>query len=313
MTQKSPQPSAFADDVTSVYESLLQDIRARDDGLGSTAPDGISVPAVAENLRLPLELWVYGKKPTRTVPALVAYDDRVEVVETQHLKLLVGLDVLVTMLDEFIDTANASTQDRLQVAVNVAFASLLSFVNVPNVNAEAITETITEYLVETARIPSVERAVHRELVQTDSIDDAVALMQFAYAYRARDITAFGQVPGVLYDIDEDTVDRTVRDLVTYRAHSLVFDDIRDVRQDVHNGVQTPVVWLLWTHDDVSIVRDVLAELFAQFEYADTPYRYTLRELEHEPDDVESALEAGKNALSEESACLESTSVSEDRK
>jgi len=275
------------EEVRAVYRSLVRDVEARDGGVGPASP--VTVAPIADHLSLPLDLWNDDRKPTRTVPTLAAYDHYVELDDGEDLRrILVGLDVLVTMLDEFIDSAQADSDDRLRLAVNVAFASLLSFGSIPD-DADGTTELLLDYLVEAARIPSVEHGVQRELDAISAPDRAMELLRFAYAYRARDISVFGRLPALHYDVDERTADRIVSDLETCRAHYLLFDDVRDVRQDARNGIETPVLWLLRTRDDVDDVMDRLVEIYRTFEYAETPYRSTLRELEREPENLREEL------------------------
>ncbi|MDF9746924.1 hypothetical protein [Natrinema salsiterrestre] len=290
MNDEPRHSSVIADEVAAVYDSLARTVDTVDGGIEQPSIDGLdlAVPPVAGQLQLPLDLWDSGRKPTRTVPALVAYDRRLEPDDADELRrLLVGLDVLVTMLDEFVDRSDGHS--RLQLTVNVAFGSFLSFANLPD-DEPAATDAVLQYLVETARIPTVERAVQRELETIDTWERAREAIRFVYAYRARDISVFGRLPALVADIDDRTAERIVSDLETYRAHYLLFDDIRDVLEDVRNGTETPIVWLLRTHDDPDEIVDSFLEIVREFEYAETPYRAQLRELEREPDDVRAELE-----------------------
>ncbi|WP_226479561.1 hypothetical protein [Natrinema amylolyticum] len=292
--------SAIADEVRAVYYSLIRDVDAHDDGIGREPPADFGVDPVADQLYLPLDLWNSDRKPSRTVPALVAYDPYLDRKDRHELqRIMVGLDVLVTMLDEFIDSAQSHSEYRLQLAVNIAFASLLSFESIPDDAAE-IHEAVVSYLVETARIPTIERTVQRELDEITSPERAMELMRFSYASRARDISVFGQLPAYRSDVDDGTASRIVSDLETYRAHYLLFDDIRDVRQDARNGIETPVLWLIKTSDDLDEIVDELAEIFQAFEYAETPYRAALRELEREPENLRDELAAAMDSLTTES-------------
>lgn len=306
MNDEPRHSSVIADEVAAVYESLARAVDTVDDGLDQPSVDDfdLAVPPVAGQLQLPLDLWDSSRKPTRTVPALVAYDRPLEPDGADDLRrLLVGLDVLVTMLDEFVDADRSESSYRHQVAVNVAFASFLSFTSLPD-DEGAATDTVLRYLVETARIPTVERAAQRELETIDTWERARELIRFVYAYRARDISVFGRLPALVADVDDRTAERIVSDLETYRAHYLLFDDIRDVREDVRNGIETPVVWLLQTYDDLDEITDSFVEIFQEFEYAETPYRAHLRELEREPDDVRDELEVAMNELDAISGSLE---------
>lgn len=299
MNHEQRQAPEIADEVIDVYISLLQDIDARDAGLGRNVPEGVASEPVADHLQLPLRLWHSGRKPTRTVPALVAYDEHLDVNDARDLmRVMVGLDVLVTMLDEFIDSSDADSSQRLQLSINVAFASLLSFTSIPDDAPDEVDEAVRQYLVEAARIPMVERSVQRELESTTDPDRAMGLLAYSYAYRARDISVFGRLPALWADFDEHTADRIVSDLETFRAHSLLFDDLRDVHQDRSNGIRTPVLWLLDTHDDPAAVVDSIAEIFQSFEYSDSPYCESLQALERVPENLDEAIATAMNSLEE---------------
>ncbi len=279
----------LADEMSDIYRSLAGGIRAREAGTTPSFPDGIDVPSIAGDLDEPLRLWRTNRKPTRTVPALVAQrhylDDDIQMLE----QLLVGLDVLVTMLDQFIDTSELNKSDKHGLAVNIAFASLLSFASIPAANRTAVVDELLDYLVQSAQIPAVERAVQAELEVTSQPERVMELIQFSYAYRSRDISTFGRLPAVITDLDRRTADRITHDLQTYRAHFLLFDDIRDVREDMKSGDRTPVTWLLRTHDDIDEVLDRLATAFQRFEYTDAPYTDDLTELERRPKDLRAEL------------------------
>lgn len=294
--------SEAMDEVREVYRSLERRVRSREEVVSESPPDGVEtgLESVAESLSLPVELWTSGAKPTRTVPALVAYERHLDG-ETfdSVLDVLVGLDVLVTMLDEFIDTADAGARHRTDLAINTAFASLLSFTSVPAGDQERVVGTITDFLVRTARIPATERAVQKRLASVDDPDRAMELMRFSYATRSRDISAFGRIPAIVHDVDARAASRIVDDLETYRAHYLLFDDIRDVREDRRNGTETPATWVLATSETPEEALGRLGEIFAAFEYSQTPYRATLRDLEQEPAELLETVRDAMDALEDE--------------
>jgi len=299
MTQHPRATGTKADRPSGVYEALVQTVRARDDGLNRTSPPELDSESVADYLHLPLELWARGAKPSRTVPALVAYDRSLDQNRDGTLeRILVGLDVLVTMLDEFVDSDPHRIDDRyrLRLAVNTAFASLLSFGSVPATAKGRVLSELLHYLIETARIPSVERTVQGVLDTRSTPGELLDILEFAYAYRARDISAFGKLPPILHDIDDGTAERVQRDLMTYRAHYLVFDDLRDVSQDRADGIENPVMWLLRACDRPEEVVDQLAAVYAAFEYSDNTYCSTLRELEQRPTDLRQAVASAMEEL-----------------
>jgi len=294
MTLERRQPLAFAQEVTTVYHSLVRSVRAREQCHHPTHPYS-DRQTVTERLWLPLTLWEADRKPTRTVPALIAYDAHLDTDERRRVEpLLVGLDVFVTMLDEFIDTPNADSESRLELATNVAFASLLSFTNVPEEAESKVVDCLFDYLVDAARIPATEQSVQRALRTAKNKDRAREVRQDSYAHRATDISVFGRLPALVAEVDDSVAASIVHDLETYRAHYLMFDDLRDVAEDRVNGTETPVSWLLQTHSDPEVIFDKLAETYAAFEYTERSYTQTLRRLEREPADVRTDIMSAVN-------------------
>jgi len=302
MTQPAPQRSVNAETVTDIYETLIRAVAVRDEGLDhSPLPESLA-GTVATEMYLPLWLWEQGEKPTRTEPVLRLYTGHIEESERTELRcLLVGLDVFIAMLDEFIDSDCSSGQYRLSLAINIAFGSLLSFGSIPREHRSDVVELLLAYFVEIARIPMVETATTDALEATESTAEQNELIRFAYGYRARDISVFGRLPSLLCDIDDSTVEDIVHDLQMYRARYLLFDDLRDVCEDSRNNIQTPGLWLLAEHDDSEALRDRLAEIYESFEYADNTHRQALLELECVPSNAHSEIDAAKAALAGQSA------------
>lgn len=302
-----PAPKVMRE-VHEVYDSLAETVETRE--LELTAPPLQSqndTGGVSESLHLPMDLWNQREKPPRTVPALVAYDQYISREQNDDLiKICVGLDVLITMLDQFIDTRELGWEQRIDIAANIAFASLLSFSTVPSTKRAEAVEMITRFLVKAARIPQTERAVQRKLRTVASPEAAIPLLRRSYAHRARDISVFGSLPALFYNVDERTAACIERDLETYRVHYLLFDDIRDIREDIRNGTETPVTWLLSECETPESVMSLLVEVYQEFEYSESPYRTALRELEREPDDLQTLVSDAMNTLNTELATARTT-------
>ncbi|WP_363466858.1 hypothetical protein [Halogeometricum borinquense] len=280
-----PMTSDLTQEAYDVYLDLAQEVTAHENDVVETVPDFFDIGSVHECLQFPLNLWESGRKPMRTVPALVAYEPLLDGDEADTVaQILVGLDVFVMMLDEFIDTARTDRRFRTQLAVNVAFSSLLSFATIPESAKETVVDALTAYLVEASRIPAVEREVARALANTTSSEQAMDLIRFAYGFRARDIAVFGALPALVSDVDREVADRIESDLQTYRAHCLLYDDIRDIEEDRRNGIETPVMWLLDRHRDPEVVAARIASVYRSFEYSDADYTDVLREMEPTSDD-----------------------------
>jgi len=281
-THDDPAAPALTREVQEIYADFAREVGAHESDLSGTVPASFDVGSVRECLQLPLTLWESGRKPPRTVPALLAYERLLTSEETDAVaRVLVGLDAFVTMMDEFIDTAGSDRGHRTRLAVNVAFSGLLSFSSIPATTRETVVDALVAYLLEASRIPAVEREVGEALADAPSDERAMELVRFSYGFRARDIAVFGTLPGLVHDVDPGTVERIASDLRTYRARWLLYDDIRDVGQDRENGIETPVTWLLDRHSDPEVVATRIEAVSRAFEYSNADYTDTLRDMERE--------------------------------
>lgn len=287
----APQPGRRVDDVVEdvydTYRAVATDVETYRDQVAAELPPPLDVDDDQNRLRFPLQCWEEGWKKSRVVPALLAYDSDLDRAELETvLRILTGLDVLIMVSDELIDTSGDDWNRRTTLVINAAVSSLLAFGSIPDDAAAELGDVITRYMSEASYIPLVEREVQRELAGVDDVEEAMELIRFSYSFRARDISAFATVPGVVSDADRETMDTASRSLHTYRVHHLLFDDVRDVERDLRDGIETPVMWLLETLDDPDAVADRIDDLYRAFDYpADTECRHQLRSLEDRPDDL----------------------------
>ena len=278
-------------DVRRLYRTVREDVRDTE-GAGPTPPVDIDTATPTASLGLPLELWESGAKPSRAAAGLLVTDPHLSQSERRLVEpILVGLDVLIAMLDESIDTRAGSDHGRLDLAVNIAFGSLLSFSTIPDRLTEPVVDQLQRYFVTVAKIPVVEHRVQKRLATVESPAAGMDLVRSCYAYRAWDISAFGQIPALVAGLGDDTAGRLVSDLRAYRARYLLFDDVRDVQEDVEHGTETPVVWLLRTCDSPAAVERRLFEIYRTFTYVDTDRGALLGGLEREPPTLSEDLEA----------------------
>lgn len=286
-------------EVEAIYRSVVDGTRRVEVRLDSDLPVGVDIPSVAADLTLPLDAWRDEWKRARSIPALVAVDALVDRPRGDSVaRTLVGLDVLVSMLDEFIDTASSDAHRRGVLATNTAFGSFLSFSNVP----ESCHGLVWEFLVECAQIPAIERSIGNRL-ETVEGELPTELLVTSYRVRSRDIAGFGRIPATAYEINPDSARTLVADLRTYRAHELIFDDIRDARSDIADGIETPVTWLLRTLDSPTAVAEILAYIYSRFRFIDRGNRDRLRRLERPPTDVCATIADAMDAVDESDSAV----------
>lgn len=291
MTDLDGQPvSALEKRVSETYRDLAGEVASHESNIDTVVPDAFDIGSVHEGLELPLTLWENDQKPTRTVPALLAYERLLDRNELDTVaRILVGLDVLVMMLDEFIDTAHTDKRRQTRLGVNLAFSSLLSFSSIPASDRDVVVDAFRAYLAEASRIPLIEQQSKRVLDEASTREQQIELIRFIYEFRARDIAVFGVLPALISDVDGERGDRIASDLQTYRAHCLLYDDIMDIEQDRRNGIVTPVRWLLDRYSDPEEVATRIEDIYRSFEYSDGDYTDHLRDIEPGYDALADAL------------------------
>lgn len=292
MADRVPRTTSEAEE--SVYTTivdLVDDLAEREAVVDADIPEGYETAGVDDHLRRPLEQWETGEKPIRTVPAIHVWEAiREERLPEQVERLLTGLDVVVTAMDDVVDTPSPSKRERITLTAVIAFSGLLSFSNIPERVCGAVTDELTQYLLEIAQIPAVERETIRRLNAAKTVADEIETARFCYAYRARDIDAFATVPALVFDVDPGPV---LEDLRTFRARELLYEDVVDVERDLEDRNDSPYLRLARKHGDVDAVRrrfEALLEAFSYSEQAAGDYRERLLDLEDPPEDLKARFE-----------------------
>ncbi|SFR66714.1 hypothetical protein [Halogeometricum limi] len=277
-------------DLADVYAALGDDTLRCAATSEQTLPSWVDADPFCGRLNLPLDSWRAESALRRAIPALVAVEAELTADERSTVaRVLVGLDVLMTMFDAFIDTRDAERDYRLALAVNVAYASQFAFLSVPDVDRETVRTAVADYFLTSARIPLVERYARPSLRAVGTEREAMDVLGTVYDYRAADIDVFAAIPALLGGLDDETAARIRADLRTHRAHYLVYDDVRDVEQDRRDGIETPIRWLLRTYPDTADVVELVDELLARYEYSGAGYCAELETLERRPADLPAAL------------------------
>lgn len=280
---------------TEAYETFVRDVDERERAIGRELPLDAPTAAVADRLTTPLQQWEAGVKPNRVVPAVAAIESEGYTITTDLLRLLVGLDVAVTALDDLVDEGALERTDRFHLAVVATFGTLLSSTGSSLCEGAAVTDALVEYYLSMAQTPSVERTVADELAAATTSQRELACAIRAYAYRAEDVASFVTIPARVLDIDDSTAARLLSDLRTFRVRQLLYDDLRDVETDLANGIRTPIVDLLRTATDAAAVLERIEAIADAFPYSEAGadrYRDGLVALERRPDDLEELVSDG---------------------
>lgn len=276
------------DRTTAAYEAFVCDLDERERAVGRELPLGAATAGVADRLETPLEQWETGNKPNRVVPAVVAIEAEGDTVSPALLRLLVGLDVAITALDDLVDEGDLERTERFQLAVVATFGTLLSSAGESPCEGTAVSDALVDYYLSMAQTPAVERTVADELAAATTSRRELACSIRAYAYRAEDVAAFVTIPARVLEIEDETTARLLSDLRTFRARQLLYDDLRDVETDLADGIETPIVYLLRTSTDEAAVLERLEAIVGAFPYSATGagrYGAALTALERRPDDL----------------------------
>jgi hypothetical protein len=293
--------------IRTIYRRVAGEIEDHETSLAPEIPLGQPY-GLAEEIRHLISRWESGEKSLRAVPVLNAYALAFEepIYEVTG-RVLVGFDALINVLDDIIDTSDLSVEEKVTLTSNVAFAITELFSAVPPTALRDVAARLQPYFAMLFQIPAVERRLLDSFrAETDPAERQAIATQI-YRYRARAMEAFAELPALVQSkvtgeqLAPDSIQQVQRDLLTYRARSLLFKDIRDIERDAITDDPTPVLAHLQSTQNPGDTADFIAEVEAEFEYSErseTTYRDVLRELEFRPPRLEAALadNAGKIGL-----------------
>jgi hypothetical protein len=152
-----------AEEVHAIYLELADEVLAHEESLKEDLPIDATA-GVATYLGEVVDSWDDARKSLRTVPAANVYAREMgEPVGSSVLRVLVGLDAEVNVLDDVIDTTDLSTQRRVALTANAAFSSLSIAEHAPPAHRQAITATLREYFTALFQIPLVEARLFEEM------------------------------------------------------------------------------------------------------------------------------------------------------
>lgn len=288
-------------EVRRIYSDLADEVSRREDRLGEELPVDTTAD-IPSKLRDAVTNWQTGRKSLRTVPACNAFARQcTEPVPEAIKELLTGLDAIINVLDDIIDTRNLSTQAKVALTLNAAFSSVLMVENCPAEARVDINDILLDYFTAVFQIPLVERELFDDIRNASSPRLQQNAAESFYAYRSRDIDAFARIPATMMDVDPAAQERILEDLRTYRGRRLLFKDITDVERDIADGDTTPVIYFLQTYDRTEDVVEAIEDLHARFTYSDRGWRNygtILEDLEDPPEDLHSVIRRTQDAIFE---------------
>lgn len=279
--------------IQAIYLEIANEISANEESLRDSLPIDATA-GISTYLSEVVNRWNDGRKSLRTTPAANVYDRELHApLDPSIIRVLVGVDAEVNVLDDIIDTKDLPTERRVALTANAAFASLLIADSAPPAHREAITTALREYFTALFQIPLVEARLLETMRDAATRTARLEASREIYAYRARDIDAFARIPALVAGLDEQIEQRLLSDLRVYRAHRLLFKDIHDVSRDLADADMTPVVALLTTHSSIEPIMSEVEQIYDHFEYSTTGktrYGDVLDELEDPPDDLAALLQ-----------------------
>lgn len=284
-----------------IYLELAEEVLEREDVLEDVLPLSSSAD-IASDLSGVVERWSDARKSLRTYPTANVFSREIaDSLDQSILKLLVGLDAQVNVLDDIIDTAALGTQRRVALTANAAFSSSLILEHAPPPHRQEIASVLREYFTSLFQIPLVEERLFETIRDTDEANTRRDAGVDIYTYRARDIDAFANILAIATDVGEQSKQRLLSDLRVYRARRLLYKDISDVPRDVADTDMTPIIALLESDASIERIETEIEQMYQQFGYTTTGHeRYgdILETLESEPDDVTDLLRERRGLVRE---------------
>lgn len=120
------------EEIADIYDTLVADISNREVKLRESLPVDTTADIPAHLHRI-VDDWTAGRKSLRTVPTLNAYAREVgDPPEKSVVRTLAGLDALVNVLDDVVDSRALPTAARIRLTVNAAFSSVLIAESIPD-------------------------------------------------------------------------------------------------------------------------------------------------------------------------------------
>lgn len=298
MAQEEGEVPITKDELTAVLADLAEDVGERERRLTASLPTE-AVAGVGDCFEEVRRDWVEGNRSMRTFPVLNAYH-RLGIPVSEELRtLLVALDVKVVTLDDIIDTRDLDHEQKVAASVRAAFSTLLEFETFPTEVVREFIDVQYEYWVALSQIPHVELQAMEAIEATEDADERVEVAREVYAYRARDVDAFVRLPGLVADVDDDLLADLLRDLRSFRARYMLFEDFRHIHRDLTEGHYNPAIVLINAVDDPVEATATVEDVHAGFEYSETArdrYADTLRDLEQRPDDLERLVRVTQRVL-----------------
>ncbi|MFC4359143.1 hypothetical protein ACFO0N_14445 [Halobium salinum] len=300
MTNVPVQPH----EIRRIHDALADEVSARERRLGEDLPLDATA-GLGDLLHDVVDNWESGRKSLRTVPVCNVFARELDrPVSEETKRLATGLDAIINVYDDIIDTRELTTEAKIAYTVNAAFSGVAMVESCPPGAREAVNEVLLDYFTAVFQIPLVERTLFERMEAMTSRHLQLNAAATLYRYRARDIDAFAELPAAVMDVDADVADRLRADLRAYRARRLLFKDIGDVERDLDDGDTTPVVYFLQTCETTEAVVDAVEELYARFTYSDVGrdrYGDVLTELEDAPADLDALIRETRDAVAERAA------------
>lgn len=290
MSQQRNENKFEIDDITQIYASLVSDVESRENDLADDIP--IDSPQGIDRFLSTVEdSWVNGSRTLRSLPTLNVYGRYLKSPISDGVKkILVGLDAEVNAIDDLIDTRSLRREQKICFTTITAFSNIFIMEGLPNERTDEIINIKYDYFTELAQIPLIEQQLLARLRNADSREEQLSAIEEVYAYRARDIKAFAKIPARVQELDGETTSTFVSDLQTYRAHYLLYEDVRHIKRDLREGHESPVLCLLDLYDDPEQIISIMGEIYDSFEYNErSEYTDLLVELERRPDDLTKAI------------------------
>lgn len=285
--------------LSGVFSECAEEIEALEGALAEEIPGG-SPQGIHRSLEAVAEGLSSGARTMRTHPSINVYARLTDApIGADLMRALVAFDAKVNAVDDVIDTEGLDQRERTHLMTVVGFSDLFVLEQLPPEHVPAVAAILRRYAVELAQIPSVEHRMRERIRSAATRQGRLDAVTSIYAYRARDMKAFAEIPAVVSELDPGVVERTVGDLCAFRARYLLFEDFRHVERDRSAGHENPIMVLAGAGASADEISGTVHELLSHFSYSAWSggrYASVLQNLERRPRNLDEAIADAFEAL-----------------
>lgn len=247
-----------------------------------------------EILKRPIEDLKSGRKSSRVIPALVAFERYSGEIPESLKRTLIGFDIYIDALDDVVDTKNTDKLKRVEQTARMSHSLPLIIGGLGNLNLNKVNDGLAQYLTNLFQIPGVEKDSIEKIKKSNSHEEKIKHSKYCYDFRSKVMDGFGIIPATYFELNPKETNNILNDLRTYRARHLLFKDIEDAERDIEDEDTKPILEI--TKEDPNPEKTI-EKLYNSFGYSpqsEETYKKDLIKLEGKPKNLDEEIEKAIN-------------------